>query len=78
MWMLQVILGLLCPCYIPKLEFKFKEELQLMPHTEEEHLFSLEEENEDAKGQLADNYHNMGANDEVRTAVNIRYYHDNK
>ncbi|KAI8420340.1 hypothetical protein MSG28_008865 [Choristoneura fumiferana] len=35
---LKVILSLLCPLYILYLEFKSKEELQLMPQTEEEHL----------------------------------------
>ncbi|XP_045452338.1 transient receptor potential cation channel trpm [Melitaea cinxia] len=35
---LKVILCLLCPIFILKLEFKSKEELQLMPQTEEEHL----------------------------------------
>lgn len=34
----KVILSLLCPLYILRLEFKSKEELQLMPQTEEEHL----------------------------------------
>lgn len=34
----KVILSLLCPLYIVRLEFKSKEELQLMPQTEEEHL----------------------------------------
>ena len=34
----QVILGLLIPIFIKKLDFKSKEELQLMPQTEEEHL----------------------------------------
>ncbi|XP_069361506.1 transient receptor potential cation channel trpm isoform X8 [Maniola hyperantus] len=35
---LKVILCLLCPLYILQLEFKSKEELQLMPQTEEEHF----------------------------------------
>ncbi|XP_068620258.1 transient receptor potential cation channel trpm [Battus philenor] len=35
---LKVILSLLCPLYILQLEFKSKEELQLMPQTEEEHM----------------------------------------
>lgn len=34
----QVMLGLLCPPFIKKLDFKSKEELQSMPQTEEEHL----------------------------------------
>lgn len=41
---LKVILGLLFPPYICGLEFKSREELQLMPQTEEEHL---ELENDD-------------------------------
>lgn len=32
------MLGLLCPPFIKKLDFKSKEELQSMPQTEEEHL----------------------------------------
>jgi hypothetical protein len=56
-----VILGLLCPFYIPKLEFKFEEELQLMPQTEEEHLLYLEEEHKSTEGQPADIHHNMDA-----------------
>ncbi|XP_038115217.1 transient receptor potential cation channel trpm isoform X4 [Culex quinquefasciatus] len=35
---LKVILGLLVPPFIKKLDFKSKEELQKMPQTEEEHL----------------------------------------
>lgn len=35
---LQVILGLLFPPFIKRLDFKSKEELQQMPQTEEEHL----------------------------------------
>ncbi|XP_052873774.1 transient receptor potential cation channel trpm [Anopheles cruzii] len=35
---LKVILGLLVPPFIKKLDFKSKEELQQMPQTEEEHL----------------------------------------
>lgn len=42
----KVILSLLFPPYILKLEFKSKEELQLMPQTTEEHM---ELENEDDK-----------------------------
>lgn len=40
---MKVILGLLFPPYISQLEFKSKEELQLMPQTEEEHLIGLED-----------------------------------
>ncbi|XP_026684569.1 transient receptor potential cation channel trpm-like isoform X3 [Diaphorina citri] len=42
----KVIMGLLCPFYIARLEFKSKEELQLMPQTEEEHLYGLEDDND--------------------------------
>lgn len=42
----QVVIGLVLPLYISRLEFKSKEELQLMPQTEEEHMIGLEEENE--------------------------------
>ncbi|XP_012260882.2 transient receptor potential cation channel trpm isoform X3 [Athalia rosae] len=45
---LKVILGLLCPPYITRLEFKSREELQLMPQTQEEHLIALEDEDEDS------------------------------
>ena len=38
---LKVVLSLLCPPLILKLEFKSKEELQLMPQTEEEHMIDL-------------------------------------
>lgn len=34
----KVMLGLICPPFITKLDFKSKEELQSMPQTEEEHL----------------------------------------
>lgn len=34
----KVILGLLIPVFIKKLDFKSREELQQMPQTEEEHL----------------------------------------
>ncbi|CAH1392573.1 unnamed protein product [Nezara viridula] len=47
---IKVIFGLLVPIYIAKLEFKSKEELQLMPQTEEEHMTGLEEENESTEG----------------------------
>lgn len=46
----------MCPVYITKLEFKSKEELQLMPQTQEEHLENesieddkLEDKNPDAE-----------------------------
>ncbi|XP_045461710.1 transient receptor potential cation channel trpm isoform X23 [Harmonia axyridis] len=43
---LKVILGLLFPPYILSLEFKSKEELQLMPQTTEEHM-ELENDDDD-------------------------------
>ena len=40
---LKVVLGLLFPPFIlSSLEFKSKEEMQLMPQTEEEHLIELQ------------------------------------
>ncbi|XP_063995488.1 transient receptor potential cation channel trpm isoform X2 [Diachasmimorpha longicaudata] len=48
---LKVVLGLLCPFYIIKLDFKTREELQLMPQTQEEHLIALEDENEDSESE---------------------------
>lgn len=39
-------MSLFCPPYILKLEFKSKEELQLMPQTTEEHM-ELENEDDD-------------------------------
>lgn len=38
----------MCPPYITRLEFKSREELQLMPQTQEEHLIALEDEDEDS------------------------------
>ncbi|XP_015435152.1 PREDICTED: transient receptor potential cation channel trpm [Dufourea novaeangliae] len=48
---LKVVLGLLCPLYITRLEFKSREELQLMPQTQEEHLIALEDEKEDSDSE---------------------------
>lgn len=59
-----MILGLLCPFYITRLEFKSKEERQLMPQTEEEHI-NLTEENKSTEGQLADIHCNVGTDAEV-------------
>ncbi|ERL88775.1 hypothetical protein D910_06157, partial [Dendroctonus ponderosae] len=61
---IKVIMGLICPPYILKLEFKSKEELQLMPQTTEEHLElenddddkSDSEKNPDAEALLAENF----------------------
>ncbi|XP_076334720.1 transient receptor potential cation channel trpm-like isoform X2 [Tachypleus tridentatus] len=41
---LKVILGILMPLSILALEFKSKEELQLMPQTEEEHILDLKDD----------------------------------
>ncbi|XP_021919467.1 transient receptor potential cation channel trpm isoform X2 [Zootermopsis nevadensis] len=65
---LKVILGLLCPFYIAKLDFKSKEELQLMPQTEEEHLIGLEEENESTEGQSTESHHNVDPDAETLIA----------
>lgn len=48
---LKVVLGLICPFYIICLEFKSREELQLMPQTQEEHLIALEDEKEDSDSE---------------------------
>lgn len=44
-------MGLFCPLYITQLEFKSREELQLMPQTAQEHLIALEDENEDSESE---------------------------
>lgn len=46
-----MILSLLNPFYIPRLDFKSREELQLMPQTEEEYLIALEDEIEDSESE---------------------------
>ncbi|XP_061172975.1 transient receptor potential cation channel subfamily M member 3-like isoform X2 [Saccostrea echinata] len=46
---LKVILGILIPPYAMALEFKSKEELQLMPQTMEEHLEELEDDDSDTE-----------------------------
>ncbi|EFN73002.1 Transient receptor potential cation channel CG34123 [Camponotus floridanus] len=48
---LKVVMGLFCPLYITRLEFKSREELQLMPQTQEEHLIALEDEKEDSDSE---------------------------
>ncbi|XP_018316097.1 transient receptor potential cation channel trpm isoform X1 [Mycetomoellerius zeteki] len=48
---LKVVMGLFCPPYITRLEFKSREELQLMPQTQEEHLIALEDEKEDSDSE---------------------------
>lgn len=46
---LKVILGIFIPPYAMALEFKTKEELQLMPQTMEEHLEELEDDDSDTE-----------------------------
>ncbi|XP_053688721.1 transient receptor potential cation channel trpm isoform X2 [Sabethes cyaneus] len=60
---LKVILGLLVPPFVKKLDFKSKEELQQMPQTEEEHLENQcldyddnGKHNPDAEALLSDTY----------------------
>ncbi|XP_050299656.1 transient receptor potential cation channel trpm isoform X2 [Anthonomus grandis grandis] len=61
---IKVIMGLIFPPYILRLEFKSKEELQLMPQTTEEHLElenedddkSDSEKNQDGEALLAENF----------------------
>ncbi|XP_049543421.1 transient receptor potential cation channel trpm isoform X3 [Anopheles darlingi] len=60
---LKVILGLLVPPFIKKLDFKSKEELQQMPQTEEEHLENQyldyedrDKKDPDAEALLSDAY----------------------
>ncbi|KAL1512762.1 hypothetical protein ABEB36_002294 [Hypothenemus hampei] len=61
---IKVIMGLIFPPYILRLEFKSKEELQLMPQTTEEHLElenddddkSDSEKNPDGEALLAENF----------------------
>ncbi|CAH1123867.1 unnamed protein product [Ceutorhynchus assimilis] len=61
---IKVIMGLIFPFYIFRLEFKSKEELQLMPQTTEEHLElenedddkSDSEKNPDGEALLAENF----------------------
>jgi transient receptor potential cation channel subfamily M protein 3 len=60
-----VILGLLCPFYIAKLEFKSKGELQFMPQTEEEHMINLMEEKKSKEGQPTNIHCNVDADAEV-------------
>ncbi|XP_020300486.1 transient receptor potential cation channel trpm isoform X4 [Pseudomyrmex gracilis] len=61
---LKVILGLFFPVYITRLEFKSREELQLMPQTQEEHLISLEDEKEDS-----DSEHSTPAGPDVEALI---------
>ncbi|XP_036140910.1 transient receptor potential cation channel trpm isoform X4 [Monomorium pharaonis] len=61
---LKVIMGLFCPLYITRLEFKSREELQLMPQTQEEHLIALEDEKEDS-----DSEHSVPAGPDVEALI---------
>ncbi|XP_061384203.1 transient receptor potential cation channel trpm isoform X6 [Danaus plexippus] len=69
---LKVILSLLCPLYILQLEFKSKEELQLMPQTEEEHLEneSLEDDRSTRDPNDAEALIGSGAECETRVDQN--------
>lgn len=51
----QVIMGLLFMPYILRLEFKSKEELQLMPQTTEEHKELEHEDDDDDKSDSEKN-----------------------
>lgn len=59
-------MGLLFPMYIARLEFKSREELQLMPQTQEEHLIALEDEKEDS-----DSEHGAPAGPDVEVIILI-------
>ncbi|XP_027836600.2 transient receptor potential cation channel trpm [Aphis gossypii] len=58
---IRILLGLLFPPYISRLEFKSRKELQSMPQTEEEHLYGLEleEENESVEGGVNRSHLNL-------------------
>jgi len=65
-----VVMGLFCPLYITRLEFKSREELQLMPQTQEEHLIALEDEKEDS-----DSEHNVPTGPDIEVIIsNLRNY----
>ena len=49
----QVVLGILMPPSILWLEFKTKEELQLMPQTVEEHIQDIEDQESDSSSSSA-------------------------
>ncbi|XP_011055821.1 PREDICTED: transient receptor potential cation channel trpm [Acromyrmex echinatior] len=61
---LKVVMGLFCPLYITRLEFKSREELQLMPQTQEEHLIALEDEKEDS-----DSEHNVPVGPDIEALI---------
>lgn len=60
----KVVLGLLMPPFITKLDFKSREELQSMPQTEEEHLENQYLDYEDKDKQHPDA--------EVMTSIKIQ------
>ncbi|XP_047535918.1 transient receptor potential cation channel trpm isoform X6 [Vanessa atalanta] len=66
---LKVILSLLCPLYILQLEFKSKEELQLMPQTEEEHLENESMEDDRSTRDPTDAEALIGSGAECETRV---------
>ncbi|KAK2725793.1 hypothetical protein QYM36_000321 [Artemia franciscana] len=59
---LKVLLGLLFPPAILTPQFKSKEELLLMPQTEEEHLYEIEEEEAPSETSSLLDLHNPNAN----------------
>lgn len=73
---LRVALSLFCPLLILHLEFKSKEALQLMPQTEEEHMFEMESElsdNEDKSSSSSSSYVSLSSypNYTARSAESI-------
>ncbi|XP_055380249.1 transient receptor potential cation channel trpm isoform X3 [Condylostylus longicornis] len=71
---LKVILGLLFPPFIKKLDFKSKEELQLMPQTEEEHL-----ENQNLDYDDLDKHHPDAENalTKAKRSISLKYRRGN-
>ena len=53
---LKVTAGLFCPPFILTLDFKSKEELQLMPQTEEERLTELKDEHENSNSTMDNSF----------------------
>ncbi|KAI5752247.1 hypothetical protein M8J77_015168 [Diaphorina citri] len=71
----KVIMGLLCPFYIARLEFKSKEELQLMPQTEEEHLYGLEDDNDNDSVENGTTHNPQHRNTEADVEGDTYRYH---
>jgi transient receptor potential cation channel subfamily M protein 3 len=67
---MKVILGILCPLYIPYLEFKAKEQVHHILKTEEEHFIDLLKENEKTKRRSS----NIPSNVDSETEVPIPCY----